>query len=54
MNNKRKNNTLLSYFNKSIKSTVDSDPNNSQPAQSQQKHTDTVNLVSKKIVCLTI
>jgi hypothetical protein len=53
MSNKRKNDTLLSYFNKSIKSIVDSDPNDPQPP-SQQKHTDTVNLVSKKIVCLTI
>jgi hypothetical protein len=54
MSNKRKNNTLLSYFNKSIKSVVDSDPDDPQPAPTQQKHTDTVNLVSKKIVCLTI
>jgi hypothetical protein len=54
MSNKRKNNTLLSYFNNSIKSTVDSDLNDLQPAPSQQKQTDTVNLVSKKIVCLTI
>jgi len=49
MNNKRKNNTLHSYFNKSTKSVkpvVDSDPDDPQPAPSQQKHTDTLDLVS--------
>lgn len=46
MNNKRKNNTLYSYFNKSTKTVVDSDPDDPQPTPSQQKHTDTVDLVS--------
>lgn len=51
MNNKRKNNTLFSYFSKWTKSIVaDSDPDDPQPALWQQKHTDTIVLVSKKYI----
>ncbi|KAL4112475.1 hypothetical protein QTP88_016255 [Uroleucon formosanum] len=41
MNNKRKNNSLLSYFNKSTKSVVNSDRDEPQPAPSQLKDTET-------------
>ncbi len=50
MNNKRKNNSLLSYFSKSTKSVVNSDPNEPQPAPSQSKDTETVDLVSKNSI----
>ncbi|KAL4126233.1 hypothetical protein QTP88_010459 [Uroleucon formosanum] len=49
MNNKRKNNSLLSYFNKSTKSVVNSDRDEPQPAPSQPKDTETVDLMTCSI-----
>lgn len=49
--NKRKHNTLFSYFTKNTNSVVtDSNPDDPLPASRLQKHTDTLVLVSKKYV----